>query len=444
MLIASDNTSGNNTFACYGLNLSDSTIGLWVRSEPDAGGPYITGYGDIVGLNVGSCVYGVYSTGNAYAVANALCPGYINVTGYFHQMSTPSVRSMYVQGGVYWRVVGTRFDGAADPSYKAIEVDGTAGSVFDVVNVDDVLLTSTGAGGIQVRTYNNPGTTVFGGSSTASTSFRADSGSKNMKLTVGPGSLTNSVGFGILELLYRKNNTTASGWVAALNNVNLGHLGILENGSSAVAYSAANGARVQLFSGGGVGMAKRTTDPSLTLSTNELAFYAKSNVFGVTPFMRNSDGIFAMPFYLGHAATTPTIGLEPGNMWISNAVLPTVRAGSDFIALGTVDVSTASITATNSVVTTTANKTRYLLDPSADLTLNNTGQISDGYPGQVIYLYTASGEANTVTFQDQGTVVGSNIRMLSGTTSRTMGGGRTWSLIFNGTDWCELSFQINN
>lgn len=440
--IRSDNAAGVNNCTFVNVSVGDGYHGVQFMVEPDAGGPYTAGYSDFYSLHIGGCKYGISSTCNDYAVTNALQSGNNTFHGLFHQLDMDSLRSIYKPvGGPLWKFSGFRYDGTGDTTYVPVEIGGnTAGDEYDGIGPDDVSTSSTG--GVKVMFGTNPGTTVYTGSTDSQAAFRGNSGSRNMHLTVGAGQLTNTVGFGWVTLAGRQNNTTAFNWSIAPNGTSLKHLGFLAGANSS--FSSANSARVQFYYSGGIGMHKVTSDPGITLATNEMAFYAKSNSFGVTPFIRNSDGIFSVPFYLGHGATTPTIGLEPGNMWISNAVLPTVRAGSDFIALGTVDVGTASITATNSVVLTTSNKTRYLLDPTSNLTLNGTGQISDGYPGQVIYLYTASGEANTVTFQDQGTIAGSNIRMLSGTTSRTMAAGRTWSLIFDGTDWLELGFQVLN
>ena len=101
--------------------------------------------------------------------------------------------------------------------------------------------------------------------------------------------------------------------------------------------------------------------------------------------------------------------------------------------------SAQAITAVGDAVL--ANAAMVVLNPDADYTLTSTPTIADGITGQILYITSGNGEANTVSVQDQGTLGGSNLQL--GDTSRVVGALDVLVLLFDGTDWIEVSFQAN-
>lgn len=83
-----------------------------------------------------------------------------------------------------------------------------------------------------------------------------------------------------------------------------------------------------------------------------------------------------------------------------------------------------------------ANAIILVVNPDADYTLTSTPTIADGGLGQVIYITAANAEGFTVTLQDQDTLAGTNLQLLS--SARTVTGKTTISLFFDGTDWIEF------
>jgi hypothetical protein len=88
-----------------------------------------------------------------------------------------------------------------------------------------------------------------------------------------------------------------------------------------------------------------------------------------------------------------------------------------------------------------ADATIIQLNPDGDYTLTSTPTIVDGTTGQIIYITCANGEVNTVTVQDQDTLGNSNLQL--GANTRAVSGKDVLSLLFDGTDWIEISFANN-
>lgn len=72
--------------------------------------------------------------------------------------------------------------------------------------------------------------------------------------------------------------------------------------------------------------------------------------------------------------------------------------------------------------------------------LTSTPTIADGSEGQVLII-RGTDDTNNVTVQDQGTLAGSNLEI--GAVSRTLGNRDVLVLMFDGTDWVEVSFSNN-
>lgn len=89
-----------------------------------------------------------------------------------------------------------------------------------------------------------------------------------------------------------------------------------------------------------------------------------------------------------------------------------------------------------------ANATMIMLNPDADYTLTSAPTIADGTTGQILYISCPAAEGNTVTFQDQGTLAGSNLQL--GATTRSIKGEDVLCLIFGDSCWTEVSYANNN
>ncbi|MBI4600109.1 hypothetical protein HY732_04275 [Candidatus Uhrbacteria bacterium] len=101
--------------------------------------------------------------------------------------------------------------------------------------------------------------------------------------------------------------------------------------------------------------------------------------------------------------------------------------------------STQSITAVSNTIS--ANAAMIVLDPSADLTLTSAPTIANGSTGQIIYITAGNSETNTVTLQDQDTLASSNLQL--GAATRAISGKDVLVLMFDGTDWIEISYANN-
>lgn len=74
----------------------------------------------------------------------------------------------------------------------------------------------------------------------------------------------------------------------------------------------------------------------------------------------------------------------------------------------------------------------------AAVTITAAPSIADGEEGDIIEIQGQS-SSNTVTYQDQGTLASSNLRL--GATTRLLGARDTLVLRYDGADWIEISFN---
>jgi len=81
------------------------------------------------------------------------------------------------------------------------------------------------------------------------------------------------------------------------------------------------------------------------------------------------------------------------------------------------------------------------LYPLGDYTLTSTPTIPDGVKGQVLTIMGKLNVTDSVTLQDQDTLASSNIQL--GANTRAISGRDVLVLLFNGTDWIEISYQDN-
>jgi len=82
------------------------------------------------------------------------------------------------------------------------------------------------------------------------------------------------------------------------------------------------------------------------------------------------------------------------------------------------------------------------LNPNGDYTLTSAPTIADGVEqGDTLTLIAANNEPNTVTIQDQGTLASSNLQLA--TSTRVIAAGKVLVLIWDGTDWIEVSYADN-
>jgi hypothetical protein len=91
--------------------------------------------------------------------------------------------------------------------------------------------------------------------------------------------------------------------------------------------------------------------------------------------------------------------------------------------------------------TVLANAVAVVVDPDGDYTLTSTPTIANGTTGQFLYITAANGEANTVTLQDQDSLASSNLQL--GAASRAVSGKDVLVILFDGTDWIEVSYANN-
>lgn len=101
---------------------------------------------------------------------------------------------------------------------------------------------------------------------------------------------------------------------------------------------------------------------------------------------------------------------------------------------------TQAITAVGNTITPTASL--MYLNPDGNYTLTSTPQITAGTKiGQLLYLATANGEANTVTLTDEGGAAGSTLQLAAAT--RVVADLNVLVLMWQGTYWLEVSFADN-
>lgn len=138
-------------------------------------------------------------------------------------------------------------------------------------------------------------------------------------------------------------------------------------------------------------------------------------------------------------ATTNYAGvLTGGNVGIGTDTTP--DTGLDIGGtLSYTPSTTQTITAVGNAIL--ANAAMVVLDPNADLTLTSAATIADGATGQILYITAGNSEANTVTLQDQDTLASSNLQL--GAATRAIAGRDVLVLMFDGTDWIEISFANN-
>jgi hypothetical protein len=101
--------------------------------------------------------------------------------------------------------------------------------------------------------------------------------------------------------------------------------------------------------------------------------------------------------------------------------------------------TTQAITAVGNTIL--ANSTMIVLNPDADYTMTSAPTIADGLPGQIVYITCPAAEANVVTVQDQGTLANSNLQL--GAASRGVSGDDVLCLLFDGSNWIEVSYANN-
>ncbi len=87
-----------------------------------------------------------------------------------------------------------------------------------------------------------------------------------------------------------------------------------------------------------------------------------------------------------------------------------------------------------------ANAAMVILNPDADYTLTSTPTIANGTTGQMLTITCASGETQSITVQDQGTLGASNLQLQSA--MRTITQHSRLVLGFNGTNWEEQSYVL--
>jgi len=167
-------------------------------------------------------------------------------------------------------------------------------------------------------------------------------------------------------------------------------------------------------------------------ATGDTRFTANSNVnfdAGANYLFRDKDDGYATRASMSSA--TGNWDFTSGNLTTTG----TVTQGGTVFTPSTAQV----IDAVGDTIL--ANATMIVLNPDADRTLTSTPTIANGTTGQILYITCANGEANTVTVQDQGTLASSNLQL--GGATRIIAAKSVLTLIFDGVNWVECSYQIS-
>jgi hypothetical protein len=101
--------------------------------------------------------------------------------------------------------------------------------------------------------------------------------------------------------------------------------------------------------------------------------------------------------------------------------------------------ATLSFTGVSGTFTVAATYLKFESD--GDYALTSTPNVANGTSGQILILHNADA-AQTITVQDQGTLPDSGLELNAGTVA--LGPGDILQLIYNGTDWYQLTPVSNN
>jgi hypothetical protein len=89
-----------------------------------------------------------------------------------------------------------------------------------------------------------------------------------------------------------------------------------------------------------------------------------------------------------------------------------------------------------------ADATYVQVEAVFNLTLTSAPTIADSLvSGQIVYISGLNGAANSITVQDQDSLANSNLQL--GASTRVIGSRDVLTLIFDGEDWCEVSYANN-
>jgi hypothetical protein len=189
---------------------------------------------------------------------------------------------------------------------------------------------------------------------------------------------------------------------------------------------------------------------SATLGTNTIV--ANNDLLGRLAFMGGDGTNYdAAAFILGEVDGTPGAGTDmPGRVtfWTTpdGTATPVERMRIDnagkISSTGPIIYTPSATQAVTAVsYTILANATTIVLNPDGDYTMTSTPTIADGTTGQILYITCPAAEANIVTVQDQGTLANSNLQL--GAASRALDGDNVLVLIYDGSNWCEVSYANN-
>lgn len=140
-----------------------------------------------------------------------------------------------------------------------------------------------------------------------------------------------------------------------------------------------------------------------------------------------SNGTATDPIFLAQDNTTSVFTIANGGVITSTGQrIYTPSASQAITAVGNTILADSAIVEIN---------------PDANYTLTSTPTIADGTKGEIVRIIVASGEANTVTVQDESGLAGSNLQL--GAATRVIGDNDVLTLLFNGTYWVEDGYTDN-
>lgn len=131
------------------------------------------------------------------------------------------------------------------------------------------------------------------------------------------------------------------------------------------------------------------------------------------------------------------VSIDNGNFGVGTSAPDTMLDLNGTLSF-TPSAAQAKTAASNTIL---CNSAMVIVDPNANLTLTSAPTIANGAIGQTCMITSGNAEANTVTVQDQGTLANSNLELAAAT--RVIGAKDVLVLLFDGTDWLEVSYSNN-
>jgi hypothetical protein len=219
------------------------------------------------------------------------------------------------------------------------------------------------------------------------------------------------------RLLYAGGNSGSNKYTGILNDAG-DYLMLATINATAIRFFTNNTEQMRLTSGGNLGIG--TSGPDFKLDVSGEVRIEGTN-----------------KLYFGGSGS----GDNDTNLYRSAA--DTLKTDDAFVVAGAVVTpsSTLQTLSAGNAIAANAAKVRVAGSGGA-VTLTSTPTVADGSDGQILIIQGTS-DTNTVTVQDEGTLMNSNLEL--GAATRTLGKGDILVLTFDSTDsvWYELCYANN-